>query len=158
MYILCPRIQKDTFRRRKCPSSQIGEPLRGSSVRNSHTGRLRQLRRYFSIKINFSNVFFVFFASEGGARRAADWGPGVWGSSSKKAPLLSFVSVWENRIRNRLATVPVCDDGHFLHRKVSFFGSGCSRSTGEGATKWGFRGLAHLEILGSRCVVTRNPP
>ncbi len=115
-------------------------------------GRLGQLRQYFPIKINFSNVFPFFF---GGRRSGWRTGPGgVWGSSSKKAPLVSFVSVWENRIRNRLAAVPVCDDGHFLRRKVSF-GSGGLPVNGGSPDRGAYWGGYEMGI--SRANAARNP-
>ena len=143
MYILCPRIQKTLFDGGSVRRHKLG--IRSADpVCGPHTRTIKTIKTIFFNKNQFLQCFSV---SEKGRTEGADWGGwGGLGSSSKKAPLLSFVSVWENRIRNRLATVPVCDDGHFLHRKVSF-GSGCSRSTGEGGYEMGI----------SRANASRNP-
>ena len=119
MYILCPRIQKTLFGGGSVRRHKLG--VRGADpVCGTRTRTVKTTKTIFFNKNQFLECFFGFLplALPGQGQGRA------WGSSSKKAPLLSFVSVWESRTQNRFAPVPVCDAGHFLLRKVSFGSAG----------------------------------
>lgn len=118
MYIL-PRIQKTLFDEGSVRRHKLGSPAERIQW-GTRTRTVKTIKTIFFNKNQFLECFFGNLAVPEKVPRGGLGGAQGLGSFPKKATLLSFVSVWGNRTRKPLALGPVCDDGHFLSRKVSF--------------------------------------